>query len=140
MRLLFVSGERTSSSTDGGGWRDVGAARGVAALRAAAADLPCAAHATVVGIENTGRARARAQADEPARRSSAGPRPLSTGPAASSTTTGGQARAPTPTTRCGQRRRPAKSTSGLTSGAREAERSRGETARLAARRATRLEF
>ena len=45
-RLLFVSGEKDEflDRTKGGtAWRDVGAARGVAALRAAAADLPCAA-------------------------------------------------------------------------------------------------
>ena len=52
-RLLFVSGEKDEflDRTKGGtAWRDVSSARGVAALRAAAADLPCAAHATVVGI------------------------------------------------------------------------------------------
>jgi hypothetical protein len=62
-RLLFVSGEKDEflDRTKGGtAWRDVGAARGVAALRAAAADLPCAAHATVVGIENTGQQPLRA--------------------------------------------------------------------------------
>lgn len=62
-RLLFVSGERDEflNRTRGGtAWRDAGAPRGVAALRAAAADLPCAAHACVVGVENTGQQPLRA--------------------------------------------------------------------------------
>ena len=105
-RLLFVSGEKDEflDRTKGGtAWRDVGAARGVAALRAAAADLPCAAHATVVGIENTGQQPLRAgrKRTEPAKalvlRALAPLRRRAGG--ASSATTGGSACAPTPTTR-----------------------------------------
>ena len=81
-RLLFVSGEKDEflDRTKGGtAWRDVGAARGVAALRAAAADLPCAAHATVVGIENTGQQPLEQEESGRSRRRrarAAGPRPL----------------------------------------------------------------
>jgi len=56
-KLLFVSGEKDEflDRTQGGtAWRRETAPRGVAALRAVAADLPCAENVTVVGIENTG--------------------------------------------------------------------------------------
>ena len=58
-RLLFVSGEKDEfldRTTGGTAWRKGAVPRGVAALRSVAADLPCAANITVVGIERTGHA------------------------------------------------------------------------------------
>ena len=62
-KLLFVSGEKDEflDRTSGGtAWRKEHMPRGVAALRAVAADLPCAEGITVVGIENTGHAALKA--------------------------------------------------------------------------------
>ena len=56
-KCLFVSGEKDEflDRTSGGtAWRKEHMPRGVAALRAVAADLPCAEGITVVGVENTG--------------------------------------------------------------------------------------